>query len=149
MKRIGIFLLILFGQRLVASLIPTPFIVEPETIQRIGYSHTTRLLDERLIGDAFGIAMAKLRDTTNSSIIVISDEFWHRLLYFRFNDSTINNKSEVKEIKEFGQFGSSSGEFFKPKGLCIDNTIYSGNPLEYSIYVADYWNSRVVKLKYI
>jgi len=143
MRVIGV--VIIFTQFLIGRLIPTPFITEPEPIQRAGYNYAFEYLDKRLIGETYGIAMVKPRGT-NSTLVILSDEVWDRLLYTNLVEGS---KQEAKYLRMYGESGSGYGQFYGTRGLCIDTAVYEGNMNEYAIYVADWWNSRVVKLKYL
>ncbi len=142
MKRIIIFF---WAGLLYGKLVPTPFITEPETLQRVGCNYTFEYFDRRLIGETYGIAMVKPRGV-NSTLIVVTDDMWHRILYTNLIET---GRQEARYLRAFGECGAEIGQFSEPKGLCIDTTIYSGITAENAIYIADRWNSRVVKLKYL
>lgn len=128
----------IFTQLLIAKLVPIPFMTEPDTIQRAGWDYTYEYFEKRLMGDTYGIAMVKPRGK-NATIMILSDESWHRLLYTNLLE---NSKQEPQYLRAFGDYGSDLGQFQEPKGLCIDTTVYNNDSNEYAIYVADKWNSR-------
>lgn len=123
-----------------AKLVPTPFFMN---LQRVGRDSTLTHFGKKLFYDCYGIAMVKPRGT-NSTLLVVSDPDWCRLIYTRVYEQ----QQDLEYLRQFGGFGTTSDKFIVPKGLCIDSTIYSGNSGIYGIYVADSRNNRISKLKY-
>ena len=127
-------------------LVPTPFIQEPEPIQRVGYKYTKKYFNRKLFNFPYGVAMTKLRNTEPlQELIVVSDLEWHRILYTVVKEST----GEAEWIKAFGKYGHGPSELFYPAGISIDTAVYNGNKEEYTLYVADARNFRIQILKYM
>ncbi|MCK4250694.1 T9SS type A sorting domain-containing protein [candidate division WOR-3 bacterium] len=144
MKKILIF--ICFYKIIEGALVPAPFITDPDSVQRAGYDTTLKYFDRKLFSDCYGIAFSRLRNTTpQGELMVSSDCGWHRLIYIYLEEDTDQSASW---IEAYGNFGSGVGQFDEPMGLCIDTTVYNGAGNEYTIYVADKCNNRVVRLKY-
>jgi len=119
-------LILLMVVVLKAMLVPTPFIQDPEPIQRFGIDKALQYLGKRTIGRCYGIGFVKPRGM-NSIVMVVSDDAWHRLLY-------INIKDGVPQVlRAYGGEGSGAGEFYSPRGIFIDTTVYEGNPDNYWI----------------
>jgi len=128
------------------ALIPTPFITDPVVIQRAGRDTTEKYFERKLFKSPYGIAFTKLRNTSPQGEIVLSTDCgWHRLVYVYLEE---DGRQAAKWIKAYAEFGSGVGQFDEPMGICIDTTIYNGMGNEYTIYIADKINNRVVKLKY-
>ncbi len=143
MRKILIFLCLC--RILKGALIPIPFMTDPE-IQRAGRDSTLKYFDRKLFKNPYGIAFTKLRNTSpQGEIIIGSDCGWHRLIYIYLEE---DGRQDARWIKAYGEFGNGTGQFDEPMGICIDTCIYNGIGDEYTIYVADKTNNRVVKLKY-
>lgn len=123
-----------------AKLVPTPFFMN---LQRVGRDSTLTHFGKKLFHDCYGIAMVKPRGT-NSTLIIVSDPGWCRLIYTRVYEQ----QQDFEYLRQFGGYGNAVDKFIVPKGICIDSSIFSGNSDIYGIYVADSRNNRISKLKY-
>jgi len=143
MKKISVILFLC--KLLLGSLIPDNFMSNPD-IQRAGFEITQEYFSRTLFNSVYGIAFTRLRNTTpQGELMVSSDCGWHRLIYTYLEEE---GDQSASWIKAYGKFGNGSGRFDEPMGLCIDTTIYNGISEEYTVYVADRCNDRVVRLKY-
>lgn len=85
--------------------------------------------DINLYGQPYNGTIVYVSQDTLLSFIV--DPFWDRIVYANYHDTW---------IKSFSENGTSIGQFKHPRGVSTDEI---GN-----IYIADTYNSRVVKLRY-
>ncbi|MGB9721998.1 MAG: hypothetical protein ACPL28_11045, partial [bacterium] len=142
---IGLFL-ILLGQGF-ATLVPTPLINSPHPIQRFNWSEAYEHLRGNLFDQCWGISKAKIRNQSLETwLIAVTDDVRDRIVFFKGVDSLGHRYAHW--IKKFGKAGSGVGRFQHPRGIGIDTTIYTNQPENYFIYIADRDNNRIVRLYY-
>ena len=130
-----------------ATLVPTPLITSPHPIQRFNWSEAYEHLRGNLFDQCWGISKAKIRgQLLKTWLIAITDDVWGRVLFFKGVDSL--GQRYCHWIKKLGKTGSGAGRFQHPRGVVIDTTIYTNQPENYFIYVADCDNNRIVRLFY-
>ncbi len=141
MKVVLIFVLFAFSEVLADEYNPTTLVVPPFR-HTFGYSKITRSALKTTLGGKFqfnnpqGIAAVKLKALDDRSTKDDDDE----LTVFAVNSgaSEIFYNKGFKGAATFGEFGSSDGKLWSPKGICA-------NP-EGDVWVADTKNERIVKL---
>lgn len=127
------------------ALVPTPLITQPHPIQRFNWSETYEHLRGNLFDQCWGISKAKIRNQAlDTWLIAITDAVWDRVVFFEGVDSLGQRYSHW--IKKYGKSGSGSGRFKSPRGIVIDTSIYTNQPENHFIYIADRNNNRIVRL---
>ncbi len=130
-----------------ATLIPTPLITDPHPIQRFNWSEAYEHLRGDLFDQCWGISKAKIRNQSLETwLIAITDDVRERVVFFKGVDSL--GQRYAHWIKKFGKGGSGPGQFYHPRGIVIDTSIYNGQSDKYFIYIADRDNDRIVRLFY-
>ncbi|MCX7756795.1 MAG: FlgD immunoglobulin-like domain containing protein [candidate division WOR-3 bacterium] len=119
-------------------------IVVPPFSHTLGFYRASKFYIDLYLGDEFnldnpqGISGAKMieEDNPNTS----SDD--HILTLFAVNSGTgqILYNIGLTNLKVYGRKGSSEGEFYMPRGITANS--------RGDVYVADYGNNRIVRLKY-
>ncbi|RKX68657.1 hypothetical protein DRP53_10290, partial [candidate division WOR-3 bacterium] len=132
---------------LLGMLVPTPFMTDPEVVQRAGSDLMYKYFKQKVIDDCYGLASFQVRDIPHfARLIFMTDPGWHRVVYAFFEEET---RQEAKWLKGYGGgIGSSDDRFNSPRGLAVDTSIYNGIRDQYNIYIADKRNDRVMILRY-
>uniref|UniRef100_A0A7V0Z5J5 Uncharacterized protein n=1 Tax=candidate division WOR-3 bacterium TaxID=2052148 RepID=A0A7V0Z5J5_UNCW3 len=119
-----------------AGLMPMPLITEPHPIQRFNWSEAYEHLRGNLFDQCWGISKAKIRNQPLETwLIAITDDVWDRIVFFKGVDSVGHRYAHW--IKKYGKTGSGVGEFQHPRGIAIDTSIYTNQPENYFLYIAD------------
>lgn len=122
---------------------PTTLLVPPFS-HTLGFYRASKFYLNLYLGPGFhyanpeGIAGAKMKEHDNPK--TSSDD--HQLTMFAVNSANgqIIYNVEFKRLSIFGKNGSGESEFNSPRGITVNS---NGD-----VYIADYGNNRVVRLKY-